>query len=591
MSITSRRRKHRRIEKSSLQILEEVFHLLRTVDLKYYWIFFLGVVPFVVALLYFMADMSRSSLASESMLPASILMVVFYFWLRITQAEFCRGLWQTVQPGSELISSPRERFRQLSALLLIQAFQVPLLIVGVLIALPLGWIIAFLQNVTALSLTRSSAERPFRELFSKGLRFAHWEWGQNHGILLVLAFVVFFTWVNLVGTCLVLATFAKSFFGVESVFTTSPLAATLNSTFALGTVLLTYLVISPILKGIYTLRCFYAQSRSSGEDLLSRLASVRGQRREEMRTEKPEAAKPVRAALLGFLFLSTSFASAQSGEEGSSPDPAAQSREVALERSIGETMEQKKYQWQLSRRMEGLVPEDSERSWLSRQMKELADSLEEWVDDFGRWFEEITKRRFDPKRMPTSSGSADSRFLSNFGAAISIGLVIIVAALVTWIAVLAYRKYKSKDEEALEDAGVTETVDLHREDIVASELPEDEWMRLAREQIDRGEGRLAVRALFLASLARLGEEDLLRIARFKSNRDYRRELARKARKWEELNRSFAENIVLFERTWYGWHEVTEETVSRYLSNHEVIVNQSEKAGRRRFEAPAQPQTV
>ncbi|MEM6278686.1 MAG: DUF4129 domain-containing protein, partial [Verrucomicrobiota bacterium] len=123
------------------------------------------------------------------------------------------------------------------------------------------------------------------------------------------------------------------------------------------------------------------------------------------------------------------------------------------------------------------------------------------------------------------------------------------------------------------------------------ELPEDEWMRLAREQIERGEGRLAVRALFLASLSRLGEENLLTIVRSKSNRDYRRELARKARKWGELNDSFSGNILLFERTWYGKHEVTEETVSRYLGNHEVIVTQSEKAGRRRFDRLQEPQVV
>ncbi|MEM6279559.1 MAG: hypothetical protein AAF733_08780, partial [Verrucomicrobiota bacterium] len=148
MSLSHRRRKHRKIEKSSLQILEESFHLLRTIDLKYYWVFFLGAVPFAIALLYFMADMSRSSLASESMLSATLLMVFFYFGLRVSQAVFCRGLWKTIQPESKWIDTAGGQFRQISALLLIQAFQVPLLLLGIILALPLGWFIAFLQNVS-----------------------------------------------------------------------------------------------------------------------------------------------------------------------------------------------------------------------------------------------------------------------------------------------------------------------------------------------------------------------------------------------------------------------------------------------------------
>ncbi len=150
MSVPGRRKKTRHVEKSSLQMLEESFHLLRTVDLRYYWVFFAGAVPFVVALLYFAADMSRSSLAGESILRSSLIMTGLYLWLRFSQAVFCRGLWKTIQPESDLMEEPVDRFKQLAALFLIQAFQFPLLVIGVLLALPLGWIIAFLQNSTVL---------------------------------------------------------------------------------------------------------------------------------------------------------------------------------------------------------------------------------------------------------------------------------------------------------------------------------------------------------------------------------------------------------------------------------------------------------
>ena len=67
-------------------------------------------------------------------------------------------------------------------------------------------------------------------------------------------------------------------------------------------------------------------------------------------------------------------------------------------------------------------------------------------------------------------------------------------------------------------------IDLASEETLASQLPEDEWMRLAREQLEAGDSRLAVRALFLAILSSLGEQRLIDIDRAKSNLDYRNEV-------------------------------------------------------------------
>jgi hypothetical protein len=108
-------------------------------------------------------------------------------------------------------------------------------------------------------------------------------------------------------------------------------------------------------------------------------------------------------------------------------------------------------------------------------------------------------------------------------------------------------------------------------------LQEDEWLRLAREQIEKGEERLAIRALFLATLALLGERNLLKIARFKSNRDYREELFLRARSLQELRRAFDENTGLFERSWYGMHRLAEGALDFYLKNHALIGEESSRA--------------
>ena len=112
--------------------------------------------------------------------------------------------------------------------------------------------------------------------------------------------------------------------------------------------------------------------------------------------------------------------------------------------------------------------------------------------------------------------------------------------------------------------------DLHSEDVTADQLPEDRWLQLARELLDRGDLRLALRAAYLGVLAHLGQRELLAIARHKSNLDYRRELARRAAQRRELVGAFEENVFSFERAWYGRATVTREGLDRFFSNLDVI---------------------
>jgi hypothetical protein len=91
-----------------------------------------------------------------------------------------------------------------------------------------------------------------------------------------------------------------------------------------------------------------------------------------------------------------------------------------------------------------------------------------------------------------------------------------------------------------------------------------------REQIAKGEFRLAIRALFLASLAHLGERDFLSVAKHKSNLDYERELMRRARSREPLRQSFSENVGIFEGAWYGMHDIADGTVDQFTQNYHSI---------------------
>ncbi len=118
-------------------------------------------------------------------------------------------------------------------------------------------------------------------------------------------------------------------------------------------------------------------------------------------------------------------------------------------------------------------------------------------------------------------------------------------------------------------ASTIQAPDLNRENVLASDLPEDEWLRLANELLGRGELRLAVRALYLSNLAFLGARRLIRIARSKSNSIYERELRLRPH-GNELLAPFAQSNRNFECAWYGFHEVTPEFVDAFQQDVEAL---------------------
>jgi hypothetical protein len=108
--------------------------------------------------------------------------------------------------------------------------------------------------------------------------------------------------------------------------------------------------------------------------------------------------------------------------------------------------------------------------------------------------------------------------------------------------------------------------DLRDETVGPDQLPEDGWTRLARELFAKGDLRLALRAFYLASLAHLAERNLISLARFKSNRDYERELQRRGHAFPSLLELFERNLGVFEAIWYGMHEVSSQVVAEFASN-------------------------
>jgi hypothetical protein len=88
--------------------------------------------------------------------------------------------------------------------------------------------------------------------------------------------------------------------------------------------------------------------------------------------------------------------------------------------------------------------------------------------------------------------------------------------------------------------------------------------------LEKGELRLALRAFFLATIAALAQHDYLMIAKHKTNMDYAREVSRRLHSKAEVVSAFKENVGMFERAWYGDHEVDPSTIAIVRGNHDTI---------------------
>ena len=100
----------------------------------------------------------------------------------------------------------------------------------------------------------------------------------------------------------------------------------------------------------------------------------------------------------------------------------------------------------------------------------------------------------------------------------------------------------------------------------ADKIPEDRWLALAHELMASGDLRMAVRALYLASLSYLARHGLVTVQAAKTNRQYETELRRRTRDKLDVARLFSENARVFERAWYGDHPPSAQLVESFQEN-------------------------
>jgi hypothetical protein len=524
--------------KGAIEMIEEGFELLRAAPLSTVAAYYAGTLPFALAVLYFWSDMSAGTFADQRLVTGATALCALFIWMKSWHAVFARKLFAQLMGQPEPRWDARRIARTIIAQTALQPSGLFLIPLSALILMPFAWVFTFYQNVVLFG---AGDEPGIKAVLKRSFRQAALWPSQNHCILMALKLFGLVVLINLAIAALAVPFLMKALLGIETAFTQSWLAA-LNTTFFATVFALTYLCYDPLIKATYVTRCFHGTSLESADDL-----------RAELRVTAN--AKQL-GALAACLFIFTGIAPAAE----SSPPPAAPLAPPALERSISDVIQQREYTWRVPRESAPAKPK-TKLTWLDRFFKSVGEALKSVAQKAFSWLRKIVQW-LTPRPRAGGKGPA----LDWFGA-LKFLLILLCLALVVLIAVLAWRMWRNPrapDEVVAEP--LPAPPDLTSEHTAADQLPEDGWLQLARELLASGDLRLALRAWYLASLAHLAERNLITIARYKSNRDYERELARRAHSLPGVLPVFSENVSTFDRVWYGLHEVTRDLLDNFAAN-------------------------
>ena len=607
-------------EKGAFDIIEEAFHLLRQSPFRLLAGYCIGTLPFVLAVAYFWADMSKSAFARTRLPEGTLALTVLFVWMKTWHAVYARTLWAAVAAESPPRWRAADLFRIAARQTIVQPSGLLVLPLALILMIPFGAAYAFYQNFTVLD---DGQRGDVRELARKAAHMAALWPKQNHVLIwalspfLLITAVAFYlvlipivaaltpNWtgaflavyatlyllvlaplspfgmavaVNLGLAMLQLPQLLHMLLGVQTVFVQHP-SGMLNSTFFAVVCSLTYCCMDPLVKAVYVLRVFYGQSLRNGDDLLI-----------ELKRCAAKTSTIIALGLFAFLALLSGAAAAQeapgdpapfaaeeagSGLTGNVLDAATHS-DAALEpaqlrvspeeltRALDRELQERQYAWRLPR---SPIPE-TEEGLIASVLRTIAETMRKWVRMALHWVRSILDWLADHMRP----GGEDSAPLSQIGLTLRLFLILLLAGLSAVVGVLLFRLWKQHQRHALDIAAlaIQAQPDLENEETCAEQLPEEGWLALARELAEKGELRLALRAAFLATLAHLAQMEWIRIARFKSNREYRNELRRHALAKPETVERFSQSVAVFERVWYGAHETTRDLLERVLANQEEL---------------------
>lgn len=563
-------------ERSALALFEQAIALLRAAPPQAIGAYLIGSLPFVLGLLYFWTDMSHNPFAFERSVASAMGITLLFFWMKIWQCQFTlrlrAHLTGSLPPAIGAGVLTRSGIQQ-SFIHAIGLFVLPL---SMLLVLPFVWVYTFYQNCTVYG---GDPELSPKEVIHHARREARRWPVQNHYVtwlaspimltVLCMVCLLILPWLRAIesgyqifiylsfGLILLLTSpitvivalnylallffvpqLVRMLFGVHSFASESAMTLLFNTSTFAAVCALTYLTLDPVMKAIYVLRCFYGESLYTGADIRAVLRRISAQ----------PVNRLILLSILGGLSLQTPSADAA--------EPDVQ----ALNRSINEEIQKAEYAWRMPKELREQLEDDENTTWLNKLGESMRDFVGDAMEEFTLWIRDMFTMPEAPE-LGKPSGM-------NWSALMKFLLYLAVIALVCAIVYVLARMFKEGRREPPEAVGEEIPVipDLRDEQVSADQLPSDEWLDLAREMVQQGNYRLAVRACFLSGLAHIAQQELIRIRTFKSNRDYERELARRAHSLPAVMEAFGWSVQHFESIWYGDH-TADETLYRDFNDY------------------------
>ena len=280
------------------------------------------------------------------------------------------------------------------------------------------------------------------------------------------------------------------------------------------------------------------------------------------------AGRQAAAAVVGIAIVMFSFPSA--AEDATRPARRGGVEAAELEAAVENVIAQPEYAWRLPRSRPDTLPLAERESIFWSFLRNVQDlvrrvwrTLSRWIDRFFEWLEERFRPRAQRERTPVGWTSS-----------IRLLLFILLAGTLSVLGIVLYRvRRRRRPVRVAAATTLRPSAELLEENAPADALPADEWLQLARDLWRQGRTRHALRALFLSCLSHLGQRRLIAIATHKSNRDYLREVRRRAPDAPDLAPVFASNVRIIESVWYGLHTPDDATIAAFTTNHARMTGQ------------------
>lgn len=527
--------------KSTWDLFEEAVMLLRSAPLRTWFGYYLGSLPFVGGLIFFLQLMTLSARGHQYLTWGAFWLMLSYIWMKVWHTYFAQALLAQ-RLGQPLAERTRAYWLGIARFHAAHQWWSTLLFVwGFITAIPFGWANAYCQSLTIFA-GMDGVAHPRREALS--VTFSKQR--QNHLISVVLRLFGLFVVFNLLSGAYLIPQLMKTLLGMDTQLSIAGLHL-FNTSFVTICVCVAFLLVDPLMKATYLLCVFYHRSRHSGEDLLGMSQAIR---------QKVRRKAGFLSALL--LCVAAGLGPWQSRALGQT-EPTQVVDPEALGQQIEKVMSQSEYVW----RMPPAEDAASGTGFFHQLSQGIVDSVRQigkLIRDFFDWVERQLSDQADAGKSNNSVGLPYDTILLGLGIAIAL-----------FLGYLLIRNMRKKPKTATADESVAPAaLDLESETVVATDLPEDQWLVLAREYVEKGDLRLALRAYYLSLLVMLENKALIKVTRAKSNLDYLGEVARRRHAFPGLVKAFQSNIQLFERSWYGLYAVGHEELQTFQQQRERI---------------------